>query len=1099
MSRHAPLLVLVLVLATLVPSAIAHDAITVGSAGHQVLASVGSDTEPDGLAGESKTGTGLTFTDSATGVSNCGSANASQNAATDNAGESFTITYTGDVSASYGSVVNCSPTQNRAEGRSIFGRNFSVSTPVAYTIEASRSGSVNAGGSHAASVSLSSTGGGSGQPGFVIGAPGAPCCSESKTVSGVLGPGSYILQADTLCVANINGTCSGHSDVSLLIGEAAPAVFITAGPSGVTSAKTAHFEFDTATPDPPPGVFQCKVDGQASFTTCSSPQDLANLSDGSHTFSVRYDPDGSTPPSGPAVRTWTIDTTGPAVVFDSAPSGTENPSDATITWHASEGSSFRCQLDGGTAFDCSSPHTLLGLAPGPHSFSVSAIDGAGNESVPTTASWSVGAGAPVSVACANGATAGFGPIRLVARAENACFADDTIDGTRVQVSTGVVSMNGITLTPASGTRIIVAETLGDGTVRTDGPVTVIFGPPPRAGENPIDFSISRLDLDNLRSAATGIDKILNLGAGILEMVPNLKVLPEVRFKFGPENGGQTVVTTKVTLPAKAFSSLRDRPEKVTLTFAPTLSNDKGITVAGRVKGSNFFLFGQKVKGLDLGYDFGSGVFDGLVSMEVGSAGAVFTGGLAIGPADERCQLRKLSLAASELKRPVGAGVMLQRFGGAFECLVADGQPSVRLTASGGVSLGPRISIGGFNAEALSIDGTASLTLPVDLQRPFKVAISGVGKVVDLPVSQQTVTYTSPATIKLTGALDVTGGGFGARLSYGEGGTFVSPNAFNIEAEGTASLFGVARGASGVFSSNGFAVCIGAPGAQTGFGRAWGGELTAFTVCDLGPFRATASARAAQTPVKRFTIRRGTRVAVVAVTGTGGAPEVTLAGPGGRAVPRRDLLLARDAATNRTYAVITDPAPGTWTATTAGTLKVALGLPPVSLRASVRRAGARRVLRWRAPGLRGQRLEFVERAAGGGARRLSTTRRSSGTLRFTPAAALGAQRRTIEAIAYNRATPRSSTTVARFVASAPAKPTRVRDLKLSGRTLRWRAQRGIPAYELGVTLPDGTTLALRARRNRITIAGLPSRGAVRVAIVALDALGASGPVVRAKVR
>ena len=124
---------------------------------------------------------------------------------------------------------------------------------------------------------------------------------------------------------------------------------------------------------------------------------------------------------------------------------------------------------------------------------------------------------------------------------------------------------------------------------------------------------------------------------------------------------------------------------------------------------------------------------------------------------------------------------------------------------------------------------------------------------------------------------------------------------------------------------------------------------------------------------------------------------------------------------------------------------------------------------------------------------------SGRLRFTPDPKLGSLRRTIEAIAYNGATPRSRTTVARFRAPAPVKPRKVRGLKLRKRTLRWRGQRGIVRYQLGITLPDGTTRALRARRARLTVRNLPKAGSVRVAIVAVNAVGDSGPVARAKVR
>ena len=64
------------------------------------------------------------------------------------------------------------------------------------------------------------------------------------------------------------------------------------------------------------------------------------------------------------------------------------------------------------------------------------------------------------------------------------------------------------------------------------------------------------------------------------------------------------------------------------------------------------------------------------------------------------------------------------------------------------------------------------------------------------------------------------------------------------------------------------------------------------------------------------------------------------------------------------------------------MRVARGLPPLKLSADVKGRGARRALTWRARGLLGQRIQFVERGRGG-ANVLTTTRRRAGRLRFTP--------------------------------------------------------------------------------------------------------------------
>jgi hypothetical protein len=250
--------------------------------------------------------------------------------------------------------------------------------------------------------------------------------------------------------------------------------------------------------------------------------------------------------------------------------------------------------------------------------------------------------------------------------------------------------------------------------------------------------------------------------------------------------------------------------------------------------------------------------------------------------------------------------------------------------------------------------------------------------------------------------------------------------------------------------------------------------------------------------------------VLAAQGESAPPKVVVSGPkgariatpvGADGISTKDVLLVQDPERNTTFVLLFNPAAGRWTVATADgspalvRLRVARGLPPLKIDAKVRGRGSRRLLSWRARGLAHQRLQLVERANGAG-NLLTTTKRSSGRIPFTPDPKLGSKR-TIEAIAFNGATPRSSATVARYRVAPPPKPKRVRGLKLRKRILSWKPQRDVVSYELALTMPDRTTRSLTAPRAMLKLSGLPKRGTLRVSIVGVNALGRFGRVATAR--
>lgn len=91
---------------------------------------------------------------------------------------------------------------------------------------------------------------------------------------------------------------------------------------------------------------------------------------------------GSVPPQ---------DTTPPETTIDSGPPSTTTDTQATFAFSASEpGSTFLCSLDGQPDESCVSPATYSALAPGTHTFSVRAVDAAGNvDTTPAELTWTI--------------------------------------------------------------------------------------------------------------------------------------------------------------------------------------------------------------------------------------------------------------------------------------------------------------------------------------------------------------------------------------------------------------------------------------------------------------------------------------------------------------------------------------------------------------------------------------------------------------------------------------------------------------------------------------------------------------------------------------
>jgi hypothetical protein len=164
---------------------------------------------------------------------------------------------------------------------------------------------------------------------------------------------------------------------------------ITAGPSGTATVSSAKFEF-TAADASGPVTTECSLDGGAS-TPCTSPVTYGPLVDGQHEFKVVAEDavgNGQT-----ETRSWTIDTSPPALAITEGPAGSTTDTGATFRFIATDPSgpvTTECSLDGGAFAACTSPKSYGPLALGGHEFTVRAKDALGH-ATSASRSWTVSA------------------------------------------------------------------------------------------------------------------------------------------------------------------------------------------------------------------------------------------------------------------------------------------------------------------------------------------------------------------------------------------------------------------------------------------------------------------------------------------------------------------------------------------------------------------------------------------------------------------------------------------------------------------------------------------------------------------------------------
>ena len=159
-------------------------------------------------------------------------------------------------------------------------------------------------------------------------------------------------------------------------GVASAAVVFDATPPADTNQTSATFRFHDSGGGSP--SFDCKVDS-GSFSSCTSPVSLSNLSEGQHSFSAEVATGVGQPT--PSTYTWTLDLTPPTTQVTGRPPALTNSTTSTFTFTFTSPdptATFRCSLNGAAPQPCTSPVVYSGLADATRSLLIQAVDPAGN-------------------------------------------------------------------------------------------------------------------------------------------------------------------------------------------------------------------------------------------------------------------------------------------------------------------------------------------------------------------------------------------------------------------------------------------------------------------------------------------------------------------------------------------------------------------------------------------------------------------------------------------------------------------------------------------------------------------------------------------------
>jgi hypothetical protein len=246
---------------------------------------------------------------------------------------------------------------------------------------------------------------------------------------------------------------------------------------------------------------------------------------------------------------------------------------------------------------------------------------------------------------------------------------------------------------------------------------------------------------------------------------------------------------------------------------------------------------------------------------------------------------------------------------------------------------------------------------------------------------------------------------------------------------------------------------------------------------------------------------------VLVEGDGGAPHVTVTGPGGATVDSAQPSAAGYGVSpdgmNATYVVLNRPAAGDWTVTPASdsapvkSVMQADAYTPATVSAKLGGRGRARTIAYKVAGAgNGQQVAFIERGSFG-THQIGSVANARGTLRFRPAGSRGG-RRTVVALIERDGFVTGRKTIGHYVAPGPPKPAAVRGLKArrNGHSLAvsWRGAPGAARYEVRLRGGRGTAVAklLAGQQHAAKFTGIRGDEKLTVDVRALSSTLTGGP-------